>query len=60
MKEKFEQLQKIVAEVEVDVHKFGDQNNRSAGMRVRKSMQEVKVLAQEIRKFILDKRNGTH
>lgn len=58
MKDHFDRLQDVVRDIEVDVHKFHHDNNRSAGLRVRKAMQEVKVLAQEIRKHILDKRNG--
>jgi len=60
MKDKFEQLQRIVADAEIDVQKFTEQNNKSAGLRVRKAMQEVKVIAQDIRKYVLDnKKNGT-
>ena len=58
MKAKFEELKKIIAEMEVDVHKFNERHNKSAGVRVRKSLQDVKSLAQEIRKHILDKKNG--
>ena len=58
MKDKFEELKKIIEDIEEDVNKFNDKNNKTAGIRVRKSMQEVKVIAQDIRKFILDKKNG--
>ncbi|MEZ5008244.1 MAG: hypothetical protein R2728_07850 [Chitinophagales bacterium] len=58
MNDLFEELKKIVNEVEEDVQKFNSKNNKSAGLRVRKSMQEVKNIAQEIRKHILDKKNG--
>mgnify|MGYP005671576383 CR=1 FL=1 len=58
MKSQFEELKKIIVEIEEDVNKFNDKNNKTAGIRVRKSMQDVKVLAQEIRKIILDKKNG--
>ena len=58
MIDKFDELRQIVKDMEVDVQKFTENNNKSAGLRVRKSMQDVKVLAQDIRKFILDKRNG--
>ena len=53
--DRFEEIKKLLHEVEVDVDKFDNKNNKSAGIRVRKAMQEVKVLAQEIRKQILDK-----
>ena len=58
MKSQFEELKKIIVDIEEDVNKFNDKNNKTAGLRVRKSMQDVKVLAQEIRKIILDKKNG--
>lgn len=58
MHAKFEALKEIIQNIEVDVKKFNDQNNKSAGLRVRKAMQEAKVIAQDIRKHILDKKNG--
>ena len=58
MKQKFEQLKKIVGEIEVDVEKFNEKGNKAAGLRVRQNMLDVKVLAQDIRKYILDKKNG--
>lgn len=58
MEDKFEQLKQIVTDLETDVRKFNRKNNKSAGLRVRKSMMEVKTLAQDIRKYILDRRNG--
>jgi len=60
MKAKFEELQKIVSDIQTDVEKFTEHNNKSAGLRVRKAMQEVKVIAQDIRKYVLEnKKNGT-
>ncbi len=56
MKEKLEHLAKLLEEVKADIDKFEERNNRSAGLRVRKKMLEVKNTAQEIRKYILDKR----
>ena len=58
MEDKIDQIKKIITDTEVDLHKFVDNSNKSAGLRVRKSMQQVKVLAQDIRKIILDKKNG--
>jgi len=58
MKDQFEELKSIVANLEEDVKKFNDNNNKTAGLRVRKSMQDIKTIAQEIRKIILDKKNG--
>jgi hypothetical protein len=58
MKDQFDELKSIVANIEEDVKKFNDNNNKTAGLRVRKSMQDIKLIAQEIRKIILDKKNG--
>lgn len=58
MKDKYNRLKEILADIEDDVNKFHDKHNKSAGLRVRKSMQEVKGIAQDIRKYVLDKKNG--
>lgn len=58
MQEKYYQLRRLIESMEEDVCKFNDQNNRSAGLRVRKAMQEAKGIAQDIRKHILEKRKG--
>ena len=54
--EAFEKLKKIIAEAEADVLKF-DGGNKAAGTRVRKSMQDVKSAAQEIREKVLVNRD---
>lgn len=56
----FETLKEIVLSLESEVQKF-KKNNKSAGARVRKGMQEVKKLAQSIRTYILqcNKSDGT-
>ena len=46
---RFQQLNDLVASLEGDFAKFYDKNNKAAGTRVRKGMQELKNLAQEIR-----------
>jgi hypothetical protein len=46
---KFEELKARVASLEDDMYKFHFRLNGAAGTRVRKAMQEIKVLAQEIR-----------
>lgn len=50
--EKFKQLEALVASMTEDVTKFYEKNNKAAGVRVRKSLQDLKALAQEIRKEI--------
>ncbi|MFG0273867.1 MAG: histone H1 [Phycisphaerales bacterium] len=54
--EAFEQLKRLIAEVEDDVKK-AEGGNKAAGTRVRKAMQDVKNTAQDIRKAILEIRS---
>ena len=53
----FDQLQDAINDCQSDVTKFVDGNN-SAGTRVRKAMQAVKSLAQDIRKEVQDQKNA--
>ena len=52
----FDSLQDIINDCQTDVSKFVDGNN-SAGTRVRKAMQTVKSLAQEVRVEVQDQKN---
>ena len=52
----FDKLQDVINDCQTDVSKFVDGNN-SAGTRVRKAMQTVKSLAQEVRLEIQDQKN---
>jgi hypothetical protein len=51
----FEQLKKLVLEAEEDVAK-AEGGNKAAGTRVRKTMQDIKNAAQDIRKKVLELR----
>jgi len=53
----FDTLKKLVAEAEDDVQKAIG-GNKAAGTRVRKKMQDIKTAAQEVRKKILEGREG--
>jgi len=55
--EKFKKVQSIVSGIADDADKFYAKNNKAAGTRVRKAMQELKNLAQEIRKEVQDIKN---
>ncbi|MDR6784867.1 hypothetical protein ABIE26_003513 [Pedobacter africanus] len=55
---KFAKLKEVVAAVETDVEKFYKGGNSAAGTRVRKALQEIKGLAQEIRTEITEKKNA--
>ena len=52
----FDQLQDAINDCQTDVTKFVEGNN-SAGTRVRKAMQAVKSLAQEVRVEVQDQKN---
>lgn len=55
MLETYEQLKNLIASVEDDLRKAAG-GNKAAGTRVRKQMQDVKNMAQELRKQILEHR----
>ena len=53
----FDSLQNSVNDCQADVTKFVEGNN-SAGTRVRKAMQAVKALAQEVRLEVQNQKNS--
>ncbi len=57
MTNKFNALKDAVMGLEKDFEKFYDKGNQAAGTRVRKGMQDLKNLAQEIRTEVQDKKN---
>ncbi|MFZ9505034.1 MAG: histone H1 [Cyclobacteriaceae bacterium] len=54
---KFEELKALIASIEVDAEKFYSKGNSAAGTRVRKGMQDLKNLAQQIRSEVQDLKN---
>ena len=52
----FDELQDTVNDCQTDLTKFVDGNN-SAGTRVRKAMQTIKSLAQEVRIVVQEQKN---
>ena len=56
--EKYNKLKDLVSALEEDISKFYDKGNQAAGTRVRKGMQDLKSLAQDIRVEIQEKKNG--
>ena len=53
----FEQLKGIVETAQEDSEKFYTKGNKAAGTRLRKAMQEIKVVAQNIRKDVSNIKN---
>ena len=54
---RFDQLRDHVMSLEADFQKFYEKNNSAAGTRVRKGMQDLKNLAQEIRNEVQSLKN---
>ena len=55
---RFSEVKNLVMSLEGDFEKFYDKGNQAAGTRVRKGMQELKNIAQEIRTEVQDKKNA--
>lgn len=53
-----DQLNSLVQQANVEGDKFYGKNNKAAGTRLRKVLQEIKVLATDIRKDVTEKKNG--
>ncbi len=55
---RFHEVKALVDELEVDMDKFYNKSNKTAGTRARKSLQDLKKLAQDIRVDIQDKKKA--
>jgi hypothetical protein len=55
--EKFEQIKALLEQTQGDAEKFFSKGNSAAGTRVRKAMQDLKALAQEVRTEVQDTKN---
>jgi len=53
--EKFNELKALVAGLEDDATKFFEKDNKAAGVRLRKGLQDIKTLAQELRLSVSEK-----
>ena len=54
MGNRFQELKDLVDSFEQDFSKFYDKRNKAAGVRVRKQMQDLRQLAQEVRTEVQD------
>ncbi len=54
--EKFKELQELIASAEKEAAAFYDKGNKAAGTRLRNAMQELKVVASDIRKEVIEKK----
>lgn len=55
---KFSEVSELVNSLKDDFEKFYEKGNQAAGTRVRKGMQDLKNMAQEIRKEVQDMKNA--
>jgi len=55
--EKFHTLKETLLNSEKEALAFFEKGNKAAGTRLRNALQELKVLATEIRKDVTDKKN---
>jgi len=56
--EKFKTLQDLVAATEKEAAAFYEKGNKAAGTRLRNAMQQLKVVATDIRKEVTEKKNA--
>jgi hypothetical protein len=54
---RYDDLKEFVESMERDFSQFYDKGNKAAGTRVRKGMQDLKKMAQDIRVEIQDKKS---
>ena len=58
MSNQYSKLVSVVEGLEEDFVAFYEKGNKAAGTRVRKAMQELKSMAQEIRVDVQEKKNS--
>ncbi|WP_018623087.1 hypothetical protein [Spirosoma luteum] len=56
---RFDEVKNLIMSLEGDFEKFYEKNNQAAGTRVRKGMQDLKTMAQEIRSEVQNTKNTT-
>ncbi len=59
MSKLFDELKGIIEEAEADIEKFYKKGNKAAGTRIRKAMQDVKKVAQDLRVDIQERKADT-
>ncbi|WP_426587930.1 histone H1 [Mucilaginibacter sp. R-33] len=51
---KFQELKELVDAIEQDAVRFYEKGNKAAGTRLRNGLQQIKVLATEVRKEVVE------
>lgn len=54
----FNNIKEIIVGAEEDVSKFYEKGNKAAAVRIRKAMQDIKKLAQELRTHVQETKNN--
>jgi len=54
---RFNEIKDLIMSLEADFDKFYDKKNQAAGTRVRKGMQDLKNVSQDIRKEVQEIKN---
>jgi hypothetical protein len=58
--ENYQKLKELILSAESDASAFFKKGNKAAGTRLRKALQQTKVLAQELRNKVTAKKNLEH
>ena len=56
--ETFKEIKSLIENTEEDIEKFYVKGNKAAAVRIRKSMQEIKNLAQKLRVHVQETKNS--
>lgn len=56
--DKYTELKNLVSEMEQDVNKFYNKDVKAASVRIRKALQEIKTVSQDMRKEVSDRKNN--
>jgi hypothetical protein len=56
--EKFTKIKELISSIEKDADLFYNKANQAAGTRLRKGMQDLKGMAQEVRTEVTEKKNA--
>tara|TARA_R110002060_G_scaffold36239_1_gene47202 strand:+ start:828 stop:1004 length:177 start_codon:yes stop_codon:yes gene_type:complete len=54
----FDQIKAIIEEAEEDVSRFYEKGNKAAAVRIRKHMQDIKKLSQDLRIHVQETKNN--
>ena len=56
--ELFNNIKEIILSTETDIEKFYEKGNKASAVRIRKAMQDLKKLAQDLRLHVQETKNN--